>query len=335
MRPDKIGIPVKLGDDMSFPDWAHSYNALYVALRYWNWHCMLMPASEAQADGSFWSSLTYEARENKRQERKQQIERDKEDFQRLFSLRIDRCEARRSSDFSLYTDFIRDVLRVTGWGLPVDGKGVTRVLRDAVRDGLLVPAINREWQGGQRVFKHYAPQYWKNPVGGGASVKASSEVMQWDDFVALKRVNGELPALERESYGGGQGFDWFGAAEAVAGTMLGDGASSRDDVDGSSMPHSFGDSGGSSLLADAQPFDYQPDAPSEDPFDLAGMPYNGDPGWAESGPNQKKQWRMYGANGTPVVDIDFDDHHGQPNPHAHNWDSMGRDHGWPVSVFPR
>jgi hypothetical protein len=42
---------------------------------------------------------------------------------------------------------------------------------------------------------------------------------------------------------------------------------------------------------------------------------------------------MYGRDGAPVVDIDFDDHHGQPNPHAHNWDENGRDHGWPVSIL--
>ncbi|WP_134165722.1 hypothetical protein [Paraburkholderia caballeronis] len=48
----------------------------------------------------------------------------------------------------------------------------------------------------------------------------------------------------------------------------------------------------------------------------------------------KQQWRMFGADGTPVVDIDFDGHHGQPNPHAHNWDGLVRDHGWPVSIVP-
>ncbi|WP_413185269.1 hypothetical protein [Paraburkholderia sacchari] len=48
----------------------------------------------------------------------------------------------------------------------------------------------------------------------------------------------------------------------------------------------------------------------------------------------KKQWRMYGSNGAPVVDIDFDNHHGQPNPHAHNWDGLSRDRGWPVSILP-
>ncbi|CAM2170813.1 hypothetical protein PSAC2689_10382 [Paraburkholderia sacchari] len=43
---------------------------------------------------------------------------------------------------------------------------------------------------------------------------------------------------------------------------------------------------------------------------------------------------MYGSNGAPVVDIDFDNHHGQPNPHAHNWDGLSRDRGWPVSILP-
>jgi hypothetical protein len=92
---------------------------------------------------------------------------------------------------------------------------------------------------------------------------------------------------------------------------------------------------GDGPFADAQPFEYQQEALTDDAFDLTGLPFDGEPGWVESGPDQKKQWRMYGAEGTPVVDIDFDDHHGQPNPHAHNWDGKLRDHGWPVSIFPR
>ncbi|EDT41868.1 hypothetical protein BamMEX5DRAFT_2368 [Burkholderia ambifaria MEX-5] len=72
-----------------------------------------------------------------------------------------------------------------------------------------------------------------------------------------------------------------------------------------------------------------------DVFEIAGMPFSGIPNsWLEAGAGMKKQWRMYGPNGAPLVDIDFDGHHGQQNPHAHNWDGTTRDHGWPVSILP-
>jgi hypothetical protein len=65
------------------------------------------------------------------------------------------------------------------------------------------------------------------------------------------------------------------------------------------------------------------------------MPFDGPANsWAESGPGMKKQWRMHGANGAPIVDIDFDSHHGQPNPHTHNWEGRFRDQGCPVSILP-
>jgi hypothetical protein len=90
-----------------------------------------------------------------------------------------------------------------------------------------------------------------------------------------------------------------------------------------------------SLFGAAQPFEYDDEAPSEDAMELAGIPFDGPAGtWVENAPGKKKQWRMYGRDGAPVVGIDFDDHHGQPNPHAHNWDDNGRDHGWPVSILP-
>ncbi|MGF6510197.1 hypothetical protein [Paraburkholderia sp. 32] len=95
------------------------------------------------------------------------------------------------------------------------------------------------------------------------------------------------------------------------------------------------DAGASTLLGDAQPFAYYANDLSGDSTELAGIPFEGMPNaWVENAPGKKKQWRMYGSQGTPTVDIDFDNHHGQPNPHAHNWDDQGRDHGWPVSIPP-
>ncbi|WNC91524.1 hypothetical protein RI103_09325 [Paraburkholderia sp. FT54] len=90
-----------------------------------------------------------------------------------------------------------------------------------------------------------------------------------------------------------------------------------------------------SAFGGARPFEFGDGRLPAGTMALAGIPFDGEPNaWAESAPGKKKQWRMYGPDGAPVVDIDFDNHHGQPNPHAHNWDDWGRDHGWPVSVLP-
>jgi hypothetical protein len=88
-------------------------------------------------------------------------------------------------------------------------------------------------------------------------------------------------------------------------------------------------------LGDAQPFEYAPDAAGSDTEQIAGMPFKGAPGsWASSMPGTMPQLRQYGPNGTPMTDIDFEAHHGNANPHAHNWDGTSRDQGWPVSILP-
>lgn len=91
----------------------------------------------------------------------------------------------------------------------------------------------------------------------------------------------------------------------------------------------------STPLADAQPFEYGEDSPTGDDEQLAGMPFNGAPNsWASSMPGTMSQLRQYGPGGTPMTDIDFEAHHGNPNPHAHNWEGTTRDEGAPVSILP-
>ncbi|CAJ7344636.1 YD repeat-containing protein [Burkholderia pseudomallei] len=91
----------------------------------------------------------------------------------------------------------------------------------------------------------------------------------------------------------------------------------------------------SAPLADAQPFEYSEDSLVGDTDQLAGMPFNGAPNsWASSMPGTMPQLRQYGPGGTPMTDIDFESHHGNPNPHAHNWDGTSRDEGAPVSILP-
>ncbi|MFM0015745.1 RHS repeat-associated core domain-containing protein [Paraburkholderia sediminicola] len=78
-----------------------------------------------------------------------------------------------------------------------------------------------------------------------------------------------------------------------------------------------------------------PKAAVADAIQVAGMPYHGAPGsWASAMPDKMPQLRMYGPNGTPLVDIDMEAHHGNPNPHAHNWDGKSRDNGARVSILP-
>ncbi|SMG35705.1 hypothetical protein SAMN06265784_103352 [Paraburkholderia susongensis] len=91
----------------------------------------------------------------------------------------------------------------------------------------------------------------------------------------------------------------------------------------------------STPLGDAQAFDYQPDLPDGEAGQIAGMPFNGAPGtWISSMPGTMPQMRQYGSNGTPLTDFDLEAHHGNPNPHAHNWDGYDRDDGAPVSLLP-
>lgn len=86
---------------------------------------------------------------------------------------------------------------------------------------------------------------------------------------------------------------------------------------------------GSSLLGDAQPFEYGDGLSSDDSslMQLAGRltPNTGLSGAWYTNPGSG-QMRLFGGNGNPVVDFDFDHNHGQGIPHAHNWDDVGGDY---------
>jgi len=339
---------------MSFPEWGYSYNALYVPLRQWGWQCALMPAGEVEEEGGFNGSLSFEEREKKRKERKRQIEQDKDDFHRLFRVDIDPRDASSSFEFRHYANFIRDTLRVSSGDFR-DRDGIARVLRNAVRDGRIIPVISRAWHGGQRMFKHCAPLHWPRDGGGvsfatGAGASNASTGRFTGPFAAAMHaadtvMDSRLASTSRvfsgtgSSGSGSGGFDWRGAAESVAGALFG-GEDSTDDSRSDSMLKSFGDSDDDgSLLGDAQPFEYQQDMPDGDVFDLAKTPNDGEPGtwYTNSGSGQM---RLYGSDGQPVVDLDFDHDHGQGIPHAHNWSinpltgKNGRGSGVPFSILP-
>jgi hypothetical protein len=120
--------------------------------------------------------------------------------------------------------------------------------------------------------------------------------------IAARAATGDVGAA-------GGNFDLLGFAKVAASAILG-GATSDAAVESSPdmLAKSFGGDGASgSLPADARAFDYLPDEPSGEVVELAGMPFNGEPGtWISSMPGTMPQLRQYGPNGTPLTDFDFD-----------------------------
>ncbi|WP_321799246.1 hypothetical protein [Caballeronia sp. J97] len=328
---------------MSFPEWGYSYNALYVPLT-GGWHCALMPAHEVQEVDRSWR-LPFEERKQKRKEQNEQIEQDRQDFDRLFKLRIDRRRARSCSEFREYVAFISRYSRVPSWDLR-DGAGITRALRTAVRDRYIIPVIARNWHGGQRVFRHYAPQRWTASAGGG-TYREPSDVITYSEFKALQRANGELGVLDsvadsagltaaRDLASSGSGFDWMSVIEAAGGAVAG-GALAGSDADSSdnSMLESFGDSdGGKSLFGDAQPFEYQPDSMSGNSFEVAarGVKMTGnEPGGFTLNPNGLDT-DFFDVNGN--LTAQYHESHGDA--HGHNFYDGVRDPAHlPMSSIPR
>ncbi|HEY2605220.1 MAG TPA: hypothetical protein VGJ10_04295 [Paraburkholderia sp.] len=89
---------------------------------------------------------------------------------------------------------------------------------------------------------------------------------------------------------------------------------------------------GATPLGDAQPFEYTPDEVSGDAFDLAKTPNEGEPGTWHTNPGSELM-RLYGSDGLPSVDLDFDHFHNGMKPHAHNWAAGSRDGGADVVPF--
>ncbi len=158
---------------MSLPEWGSSYNALYVPLK-GSWQCALVPARDIEDVDRGWR-LSYDERQKARKAREDQMAQDRRDFDQLFRVSIARRSARVSGDFSAYADFIGKHVRGR-WHKPIDGDDITRILREAVRDGLIVPVIDRDWRGSVGVSKRYAPQTWSETYrsGGSGAVAAAS-----------------------------------------------------------------------------------------------------------------------------------------------------------------
>ncbi|SAL76115.1 hypothetical protein AWB74_04941 [Caballeronia arvi] len=282
-------------------------------------------------------------------ERRKQREQDKEDFLEWFWLSplagglagdvgVEELDA--LGEFAIENGLTRGHSRDTH-------EQLEEAVKEAVEDDLVIPVIDRadDWGGGYvpadasqmstlpdgpRVPGDLFPPLSGAFGSGEAIVPGPYQPSKQEALLKAARSAGSGAV----GGGDGGGFDWLGAAEAAAGALLG-GTASDNDSGGDPMLRSFSDGVGSSLLGDAQPFDYQPDIPDGDVDELSGMPFNGEPGaWISSMPGTMPQLRQYGPIGTPLTDFDLEAHHGNPNPHAHNWDGYSRDDGAPVSLLP-
>ncbi|HEV3430536.1 MAG TPA: hypothetical protein VG320_21875 [Paraburkholderia sp.] len=280
---------------MSLPEWGNSYNALYVPLK-GSWQCALVPARDIEDVDRGWR-LSYEERQTARKAREEQMARDRRDFDQLFRVSIGRKASRISADFSAYAGFIGKHVRGR-WPAPIDGEDITRILREAVRDGLIVPAIDRDWRGSAGVSARYAPQTWGETYrsGGGGGVVASTpraktfhqsvmESMGLDADGAtayIEKYNAMVERIDAIQAANAarraaaalvsNGDDLLGEVEAAAGAVLGGGDDSDDGDDaGGADDTALGDDADdtSTPLGDAQPFDYQPDMPDGDVEELA------------------------------------------------------------------
>lgn len=281
--------------------------------------------------------------------RLRQLADDQATFARLFRPAWDLRTITGGNALRDIKTFLRDSLSIAHWNMPQDNADIRRILCKAVADNSLVPVINRDYEGRSRVaLPDPVPQHW--PATGGGGYAFPQKVISYPEFVALQRANGEIsdslkgmasaglsavvePMMSlRTAASNGGGFDWLGTVETVAGAMFGSGAGSGDGDNTLDEDFSGAVSGAATPLSDAQPFEYIPEQVDGDSFDIAKTPNLGDPGTWYTNPGSG-QMRLYGGDGKPVLDLDFDHVHNGLQPHAHNWTNGVRDGGDDVVPF--
>ncbi|WP_236674276.1 hypothetical protein [Paraburkholderia hospita] len=300
-------------------------------------------------DGS--SSFRIDAGGEAEEEARKQRERDKRDFDLYFRPCSDLRTATGNRELDVVRSFLRDLLDVAHWNLPIDNKGIEKALREAVATGRLVPIINREWRALPRVMRpDCAPERWSSN-GSGFSSAGGFGRGKWAAFENAGPgplvLNGEpvlrgpydpatreaqLKAAWAELASGASrsvdGLDLLGAARAITGGMFAAGNDedavptfAKDISAQTGIDHSART--GSSPLGDAQPFGYNPDTLSDETTEVAarGVGLSGnDPGGFRINPNG--------------FDVDYFDGHGNlcaqyheshGPAHGHNFDNGVRD----------
>jgi hypothetical protein len=291
----------------------------------------------------------YEKRSQWKEDADRQLADDQRTFARAFRPAWDLRTITGGNALSAIQSFVRDSLNVVHWQQPTDNAGVRRMLCDAVASGRLIPVVNREYQGVSRVAQPSpAPQSWPS-LGGGGGYGFKPKVIFYDEFTALQRANGELADVAGSTSFGASlnpfpqlgapasaddGFDLLGVVESAAGALPGGADDDWDGGDDNAVEEAVsGDLGdNSTLLGDAQPFEYNEDMPDGDSFDIAKTPNLGEPGTWYTNPGSG-QMRLFGDDGKPALDLDFDHVHNGLQPHAHNWTNGVRDGGDDVVPF--
>lgn len=202
-------------------------------------------------------------------------------------------------------------------GAPLD------VLRAAIEDGRVKVAIEQPVvRGGAAGGQPSTPPY---PLAARLVSVSSVAALPVDKSLRSWAQPSDVTADELISY----------LESVVAGTGSALTGTAAETAEETTLADASQFAPGDSPLGDAQPFEYADGLPDDDGEKIAGMPFNGAPGsWASSMPGTMRQLRQYGPNGTPMTDIDFEAHHGNPDPHAHNWNGTTRDQGAPVSILP-
>lgn len=220
-------------------------------------------------------------------------------------------------------DYLRQLRLHAGYNPPgVNSSDTSALLRSAVKSGKIVVVIERATtRFGGAVG---SPQ----PTRGSGAIGSSRQ-----SFAEMAAGGGGVSAMLSDAAFAPKSYSWMQSYDDVSAddlinyiqSVIGNTPADAPAPD-SDLPAS---------LSDAQPFEYSEDSPVGDTDQLAGMPFNGAPNsWASSMPGTMPQLRQYGPGGTPLTDIDFESHHGNPNPHAHNWEGTSRDEGAPVSILP-
>lgn len=208
----------------------------------------------------------------------------------------------------------------------VNSSDASALLRSAVKSGKVAVVIERAtmrtgngFSGAQLTGPGGATMPSRQSFAEMAAGGSGSSVLLTDAVSAPKSYSW----LQR--YDDVSADDLINYIQSVIGSMPGDAAAADADL--------------STPFADAQPFGYSDEAPTDGGFQIAKTPNTGEPGTWYTNPGSG-QMRLYGGDGNPAIDFDFDHDHGQGIPHAHNWainpltGKLQRGPGVPMSILP-
>ncbi|SAK86991.1 hypothetical protein AWB82_05941 [Caballeronia glebae] len=252
-----------------FGKWRPSYNTLDVPLNI-GWQCTLVPRHQCGTE--FWF-LKKDARKT--------VDEDRIAFDRYFRPNLDLRTVGGGTALRTTQRFLQVFLNVAHWKQPASNEEIERFFRKAVRDGELIPVVDRGWRLSPRFdVPSDAPQRWPKqvdfqyaprdpdyiPISQRGAVASGGAAGKGTGGVTAKMSGANSFA---GSTGGGAGgsssFDWLGAVEDAAGAVLG-GSSSDDD---SLLAMNFGDE--STSLGKASPFEFESGNLLDRTEDVAGV----------------------------------------------------------------